>query len=422
MIIRKISLYRHSFVLMMAALLAGALGYLFHVVVARQMSVAQYGELQSLLALFNSIVIFAGWLSYYVVKHVAVFAEAGDVESSWCFLKWFNRRVMIYTAWVLLVFVMSSLALGKYLQLTSLWGLVVVGLAGALWVMAMPGLGVLTGWKRFLSIGAIHIVGAGMKVLAGAVLVTLAPLASVVSAAFLVSSVGVWALFHYVSQKRLNIVASFGVGVDWREKYFAGGGFKRRTVMIFSYAILMASLFGVDLLVVRHLFSPDASGYYGALSLLGKIVLWINLSVITVVLPSAVACGHKGKKVGWETISGAYLLIVGISVFVVTVYYWFGGFILQSFFGDRYVHLGGDLWLFGVMSLCFSLLQLESNFAFARDDWRILYVLLVSIGLTVLSVYLFKESIRGVALGIIAALIIGYAGVLFLNTWGRKSF
>jgi FtsH-binding integral membrane protein len=88
--------------------------------------------------------------------------------------------------------------------------------------------------------------------------------------------------------------------------------------------------------------------------------------------------------------------------------------------GGQYVALADDLWLFGVMAAGFSFLHLEANFAFARDDRRVLLVLLMAVAGIILGVDFYHESIRQVAICINVALVMGYAGILALNAFNRK--
>lgn len=418
--IKEILLVKHSGVLLAAVFATGVLGYMFHAVVARKMSVDQYGELQSLLALFNIVVVFTGWLSYYGVKYGAVFAAAEDKQSTGQFWLWLDRRVVTWTICLGAVFVGVSPAIGNYLQMDSLTGLYVVGLAGALWFMTLPSLGVLTGWESFLLIGGVNTVGSLVKLLAGIGLVAINTQASVVSSSFILSSMVVWLLFHYISKKKFVDKEVTALSASWREKYSQRREVSQREEFIVFFALLMAVLFSIDLLVVRHLLPANLTGLYAALSMLGKTAMWANLTVITAVLPEAVARGYKGKGIDHDTLAMAYALLLGIGAVSVTLYYWFGSWVLRVMLGGKYVALSDDLWLFGVMAAGFSFLHLEANFAFARDDGRVLLVLLVVVASIILGISFYHESIRQVAICINVSLAIGYVGVLALNAYNRK--
>lgn len=419
-VIKETSLVRHSGVLMATVFLTGILGYMFHAVVARRMSVDQYGELQSLLALFNIVVVFTGWLSYYGVRYAAVFAAAGDKISSGQFWRWLDRKVLIWTICLGGVFVGASPVVGSYLRVNNWWGLFVVGLAGALWFMTLSSVGVLTGWESFLLIGGVNTVGSLVKLLAGIGLVAINTQAAVVSSSFLISSVVVWLLFRYICKRKFIDGEEVASSVRWRETYFRGRHIGHGKIFVVLFAWLMAVLFSIDLLVVRHLLPAYLTGQYGALSLLGKTAMWANLTVVTAVLPQVLARGYDGKKIDHNTLSLVYGLLLGIGGVTVTIYYWFGSLVLRILLGGQYVALAGDLWLFAVMAAGFSLLHLEANFAFARDDWRILLVLLVVIVLIIWGINIYHESIKQAAISIIVALVVGYVGAFVLNVHNRK--
>jgi O-antigen/teichoic acid export membrane protein len=50
-----------------------------------------------------------------------------------------------------------------------------------------------------------------------------------------------------------------------------------------------------DLLLVKHFFSPEVAGLYGAISLVGKVLLFVVGFVPTIVLPKATARATSGE-------------------------------------------------------------------------------------------------------------------------------
>lgn len=88
---------------MTGTLVSGLLGYAFHFVVSRQISVAQYGELQSLLSTMIIFGVFNSALSYFTIKHTSVFAAHHDFEANREFARYLTSRIFRLTLIILLI-------------------------------------------------------------------------------------------------------------------------------------------------------------------------------------------------------------------------------------------------------------------------------------------------------------------------------
>lgn len=417
----KASLFRNSFVMLAAGFLTGVLGYLFHALVSRRLSVAQYGELQSLISLLTILSVFTSALSYLGIKYATIMAAKNDKISGGNFLRWLRRVVWRLAIWLSLVYVLLCPLLGRYLNLQDWRGLIIVGVAGIFTVLAVADQSVLTGWESFVEVGTVNVFGAAIKLLSGVWIAIYFPRASAVIGGCLMASLMVWWLLRIFTQKKLETSKGNMPDNGWRERYVMGTSLRESGVPIIIYSWLIAVINSIDILMVKHLSSSDMAGYYSALSVLGKIVLWGNLAIVTVVLPRAVAKNYAGERISRKVRVGVYGLIMSIGLLLVGGYYWFPYDLIRIFFGDRYTQFSDVLWLFGVMALVLTLLQLEANFAFARSDWRVSYLLALVIVLMVISAYLLATSITTLVLGMIASLMVGYICVWSLNSLGRRA-
>lgn len=413
--VERNSIFHNSIVVLIAGFLAGALGYLFHAIMSRNLSISQYGELQSLISLLTIFTVLTNVFSYVGVKYAAVLARDDDVNSGWQLLKALRQRVRQMSGYLIFVYVLVSPILRFYLDYQDMLGLAMVGIAGVIIFLTISDLGVLTGWECFSQISKVSIVGATVKLMAGVALVLISPTASIVIASCLLANITIWGMLRWFSKRRFRGgMHSMKIG-QWKAKYFSGINMRMNNVMIIAYSILIALISSVDILVIRHLLPRDVVGYYGALSVLGKIILWGNLAIITVVLPSAVAKGYDRESVSRRVLVGAYSLIIGLSVAIIVVYYLFPSYVVHIFLGDKYTQFSNTLWLFGVMAFILTLLQFEANFAFAKSDWRVLYLLILVLMMMVGGIYLQQNSIEGVVRAIIVSFSLGYIGVLCLN-------
>ena len=77
---------KDNFIFMASTIAGGLLGYFFHFVVSRKLSVAEYGELQAITSLSLIFGVLSAALSYFIIKYSSVFASHGDREGQAAFL------------------------------------------------------------------------------------------------------------------------------------------------------------------------------------------------------------------------------------------------------------------------------------------------------------------------------------------------
>ena len=398
---------------MSGSVIGGFLGYLFHFIISRKLSVGQYGELQSLVSIFAILGVFPAALSYFVIKYSSVFAKFKDYRSNKEFIKLLNSKIIRLNTFLFLLFLLCVPLIGKFLHTENYFGLIIIGIAAVFSAAATVYRGMLTGWEEFGKVSLIGILGALAKLASGFLIVIFFPAASAVIIAFLITGIAGWILAKAFSKKKyFTIRKEKTTESDWQSKYFSRMNIKKSIVPIFIFSLALILISNIDIILVKNLTSSELTGYYGALSVLGKIILWLNLAVVGVILPNACANGQGKKSVSRKILFSAYGLIFLISFSAAGLYFLFPTFVISLLFGAKYAVFHSDLWLFAVMALALSLLTLESNFAYARHDFKISYILLGIAILMALSIYFFHATIREVVIGITISFAVGYLAAL----------
>lgn len=411
---------RDSFIYVMGTLFTGSLGYLFHFLISRKLSVAEYGELQSLLALLGIVGVFGSALSYFVIKYSSAFAEQNDFGANRAFIEWVNSQIYKLIIVFLVLFALASPFIHGYLKLSGFSGVIAVGFAVVFGILTTVYIAVLVGWQDFLSVNIIGAFGSFLKLFFGFFIAIFFAKASFVIFSVFIASIGGWFLARFFAGRKFFKEPAEQIQIDWKAKYFPDLKIRKIILPIFIFSLMIALLSDLDVLLVKNLTSPEITGYFGALKILGKIILWINLAIVAVVLPAACAEGHRGQSISLKKLLGAYGLIIFTSGCATLIYFFFPEFTINLFFGAKYVVFKSDLWLFGIMALILSLLMLEANIAYARHDFKISYILGFSALLMTIFIYLFHDTIRQTAVGIIFAVFAGYFFALILNLLHRK--
>ncbi len=406
--------------MMTGAVAGGLLGYLFHFIVSRQLSISQYGELQSLLSISIIFGVFNFALSYFAVKHTSVFAAHGDQVANLEFTNYFTSNIFKIAAIFLAVLLILSPALSKLLHFSSYLGFFVISFATFLSTMTIIYTEILRGWQEFILLSLAGIAMAFVKFATGAGLAYFSHQASIVSFSFFLAAFVGWYLARRWSRKRIASDSAWRNETGWKEKYFSEASTRKTAVSIFFFSLALILVSNLDILLVKYFSSAETTGYYGAFSLVGKIVLWLNLTVVAGMLPGACADGYSGKRPGKYDLLKSYGLMAAIALGLILAYYIMPDFIINLFFGKKYILDTQILWMFGVMSYLLSILTLEANLSFAKHDFRVVYFLVATVLLMTGGLAKYHTNLEQIALTLSASFSLGYLSAIMLHLSPEK--
>lgn len=416
--------FKDNFIFMASTIAGGLLGYFFHFVVSRRLSVAEYGELQAITSVLMILGVLDSAISFFVVKYSAVLSSHGDRAGQNRFLDFVFRKFGKPVAILLFLYFLFLPVLKHFLHLADYFGLVSIGISIIFFFLSLRYINALQGWKKFMGAGIAGVAAAFAKLASGYFLVLFFPTASAVSLSFLVSAAIGWLVAGFFSRREWPSAVSDSARKNdgWRETYFGGENFKKSFAGILFFSLALAAASNLDIIFVKNLTSSELAGYYGALSVLGKIVMWLNLAVVAVLFPEACSSGYLGQPASSKSVLGSYGLIFAISLPALVVYYFFSGFLVSLLFGEKYAIISQNLWLFGLMALFFSLLTLEANLALARRDFRSTWLLGAAALVLASSLYLFHANLREIIFSVIFSFSLGWIFILVLNLNHRLKF
>jgi len=404
---------KDNVIFMSGTLLAGFLGYLFHFFVARKLSVAEYGEMQSVFAFVAMSGVFASGFSYFVIKYSSFFAAKNDYAANSEFISYLNKKILKIVLAICALLLVFSPLIKDILHLSDIWGIVAGIIAIFFGTAVVAFQESLRAWQKFFAISLIGVTGAATKLLFGFGFAFFFGKASPVIFSLTISSIFVWLLVLYFWKKMKKEAREKGGG-QW-ENHIQKRKIWKNAIQIFLFSLVSAFILNIDVLLVKSLTTPEMAGYYSALSILGKIVLLLNVSVVGVALPEACKDGHEGKRLRPKIFLISLLLMIAIGLTITAFFYFVPGLFIAVLFGQKYQAISGSLWLFGVLALILSLLRFEADLAFARHDFRINWLLLFTAILMSLAIYWFHDTLSNIAVSVGSSLLVGYVLAIFLN-------
>jgi O-antigen/teichoic acid export membrane protein len=278
----------HGSLIFASTTLINICNYGFHLVVSRRLGVTGYGALASLLAALM-LATFPAMISTYTVTK---YASALHAVRDYAGLRTLVERTLLFSA--LIAAIACSLGflarnpLASYLNLPDVRPVVLLTLIVSVQFIFITIRGVLQGVQDFLRFAIATVSEVAGKLVLGVGLVYAGfgvggalfgyALATTLSLAYTIS-----AIYGHLDEKRgpLRIEASHLL---------------RTTSAIAASTASLAALGFIDVVLVKHYFDPHAAGLYGAVSLVGKALLFVASFVPTILLPKAAARSARGES------------------------------------------------------------------------------------------------------------------------------
>lgn len=280
---------RHGLLVFASSTLVNLFNYIFHFFMSRRLGVVDYGGLASIFAGLVIVSVPSAILTMVVVRYAAEFKAVGDAPR----LRALADRVLFLTSLVgvaaLALCVILREPIARYLNIDD-----ARAVAGAGFVLAfafvLPTIrGVVQGAQDFRRLAVSTAIEACGKLLFGMALVVAG---FGLMGAILGFAGGSLVSFAYTARVVRRYAPSAGarLHVDLRRLFVTTRGVALCTLALTSMSF-------ADLLLVKHFFSPQVAGLYGAISLVGKVLLFVVGFVPTVVLPKATARATSGQPV-----------------------------------------------------------------------------------------------------------------------------
>lgn len=418
--IKKNAFARNSMILFVGTMIGNVIGYIFHFVIGRMVSIPVYGEVESLVSLISIISVPASALTMVATKFAAGTKAENDPSGSRDILFYFNKKIIKYGLPLFVLAILISPLVQNYLKIESIWPIIII------WSMmffsffsSLVG-GIITGWQKFKESSITGVFGAVIKLLTAVVLVKIGFSTGGVVSGFALGALATYLLsLHYLEfvwkdrEKDSNYISK--IDLSSIKKYIFPVFFGNLAITILSNA---------DMILAKHNLGEVAAGQYGALTIVSKVIFF-GTSIIATVLFSMSAEEHHKKKTSKKTFKQAFLLMSVLGILAVAFYMLFPKFILFLLFGNKYEEVAEYLVWFAISVTLFSFANLIFQYLLSIHKTRISYFLLIISIFSVLAVSFFGHSIS-VIIGImaLAQMLAIFFGIYFLlaDTQKIKSY
>lgn len=348
-----------SSIILFGSFLANILNWIFNLYIGGRhlLSPSEYGIYSSLMSILGFIGIIQITFTSIFAKYAAQFSVQDNKKNYAALLVSGGKLILIFSSIVILFLLIFSSNLANFLHITDIrlvW-LMIFALFFSL-LSALPA-GILQGELKFLVLSLFLFSAALLKLLFGFLFIFLGMNIYGVMIAVLLSTFFPLLCITLPLSRRLNTRNIKEIDQKVFIKEFRGYS------LSFFLATLGITVFSsLDIVFVKHFFSSEMSGYYAALSIMGKSIFYLTSPIYYVFFPLIT---QKFERK--ENITGTLLLTTGvillISLSLSGFYFLWPQIILRIFFpAKEYAFLASYLGIYSLFVAIFSMVMLFNNF------------------------------------------------------------
>lgn len=409
-LLRDNALLRNSAVFFTGSMLVNVGNYLYNIILARLLSVADYGEVQSLLSILIIFGIPLGTVSAIIIKYTARFKGADEPAKIHRLFNYFTGKLfwsgVVFAAAVSLLArpIAAFLNLGEVAPTYLLSGSILV-----LFLLTPPR-SVLQGLQKFRSLSLNNLSEVIAKILFMVVFVSLGwRVSGVVGGliagalvAYLLSFLSIRNIFQHQAEKIDLAIAPM----------VKDGG------IIFVSLLTLTLFYTLDVILVKHFMAPEIAGQYGGLAIVGRIVYFFTGAIVAVMFSMSAEVHQSNQQASRKVLQQSVILTILLSLGVLLIYILLPKLVILSLLGEKFLVIQGQLWLFGLAMALYGLVNLLSQYFISIGRRGFVLILAVGVFALTLAIILRHQTIQEVVYSMIGVqglvlfgLLVYYVGV-----------
>jgi len=393
---------KYSILIFILTMLGNIANYFFQIIMGRMLDVDRFGILNSLFSFHTIISIPVSVVLVIVSKYVSENkTSGGDVNS---LLKIFFFYVSIF----MVLYISCGIALSDFIasfinvENKFLISLVIITV-GLSFILAVA-TGGLQGEKNFLAFGIVNLIFWLTRLFGSIIFVMLGLelngiILSLILGYFFSILLGLWFLkfdFKSFPEKRNYKISIKFIKFMW---------------VTFLINIGMTVLINIDILIVKHYFTNEATGFYSVASILGKMIFNISASIVLVMFPFITEAAVKKDNVK-IILRKALLYGGGLSALCAIGLNILTKPVILFLFGSKYIDSAIYILPISFWIIAISIINILTSYFLATNNAKILSF---SLAIGCLINFILFYFIHANILQIIYILMIVSFGILILN-------
>lgn len=376
-----------------AFMVSNVFSYGFQVAMGRLLTPAEYGFLNSLLAVFVVLSVPLATVPMVLARKTAEYNAGNDFSRIRSLIRLAYRRLLFVGLFGLAAFALGARFLADYLHAPSIAPVLLLGLCACSSFAVPVNAAVLQGLQDYKWMGINAGLGGPARFFFCVALVAAGFGVNGALAGMVLCNLSLWLATYFPIRRHLLR------GAD-------GPGHVHQLSLAHVFPVFLANLaFTVltqaDMILVARYFPAHEAGMYAAAAILGRSVMYVPGAFVQALFP--MVSDHQSRNLDSRHLLlkalGATLSLSGSGA---ALFFLFPEMILRVFFGVHYMEAAPVLRFFGLAMLPMAILMVLMNYSIAKGERRFSCVLALGAFLEVAFICLRHDSLLKVVFVIMA--------------------
>ena len=357
--------------------------YLYHLLMGRMLGPVNYGTLNSLIAIFYLLFIPSMALATVIAKFTTVYKAKNDYSKLYSLFRSFSEKIFVFGILVLLLFVFARHPIARFLNISEVSAVALVGSFLLLSLLSTVNNGILQGLLNFNFLSTNNAFSSILKVGFGILLVWMGFSVNGAIVAILIS----YLLPYFTSLYPLRFLWQYKpqkINIDYKEIFNYAGS---TTIVILG----MTSLYSTDIILVKHFFPAFEAGVYSALSVVGRIIFFASSTIGIVMFPIISERFERGDKYRM-VFYRAFALVVVLSTLLTIIYFLLPELMFRLLYGSSFLEGTPYLGIFAIFISIYSLSSLMVQFFLSVRKTKIYFLTVAAAFLQGILIWFFHQN------------------------------
>jgi len=393
------ALVRVGGTLFLASMTTNFFNYLFQITMARLLTPAEYGLMNSLFAILMIMGVPFGTILMVISKQTTEYKAKWELGKIRNLFETTYKRILTVGFVGLLIFLSISGPIKDYIHSPSVIPILILAFSIFVLLISLINIAILQGLQEFKSMSIAISLAGPLKFLFCLIMVLAGFSVSGVIGGLALGSLTVWIITYILLMKETPI----GKEKENSEPI------NIKLTDIFS--ILMANLAfavmtQVDMVLVKHFFSAYDAGIYASASVLGKAVMYLPGALVLAMFPMVAESTTLQLTSGY-LIRRAMIITIFLSGSGALLLFALPGWIIRVFFGAPYLEAISVVHFFGLAMLPMALLLVQMNYFVAKG--KVIFSVILTLGaiMEISLIFYFHGSLLN-----IISILLGVGGIL----------
>jgi O-antigen/teichoic acid export membrane protein len=389
-------------IIFVASSIVNIINFFYQMIMGRLLGPSEYGVLTTLISLLYIAGAITGTFQTSVTRNIAAYNAQNNKYKIKNFFNKITIRLFILACFIFILLVSLLKPIKSFLNMESSLPFIILGVVIILGSLNSVAAGIIQGMGRFKILGFNSILGTSLKLLLGVLFIYLG-FKSFGAVIGIMLSMAIAYLIILLSIKdilRLKIFSNIDSSIDIKDFY-------KSTTMILISTILLTLISYIDIVLVKHFFSSENTGYFSAASQIGRIILFFP-GAIGIVIFSRLSEKFEKKESLRGTFLKSYLILLVTSIFFLLLYFFFPELITRIIYGGSFINATSKLiFLYGVFMTIIGFINLQIlYFISVKKFWYLIYFF-IFIAVEIVLIFNYHDTLKMVLwIEIMASIIV----------------